>query len=835
MDFFSEIFGKKNSPKIAELKISETPMAEIADMGIRFIDECIDIYEHEDVTYGQLQSWNYIKAQSLETRADICLWAFSEMSHADKSDDRITKYRKNAVIWAKLKLGRGLLRFKLPFTQIQLAEMISWSIRDEAWHCHTVPMIKTVKRILGNDRPCTKLENALWMAMADCVKVMDYSNNAENRAILKDLTDILDPDVNITGFSFPKGNLLQLVEADLAEIDKKQKDSWNALFEFASSASGASPKQKWLQQGGELVKPIGKDNFQGKLLGWLENTLIDPEKPDNAIDILKGMIWLSAHTPGDDMAFALGKFAEKCYKKVPGVGSRSMKLGNACCVTLANMPENMVAIAELVRLRSKIKYPSVRDNIQKMLEKIAKYKSISLAELEDSCLPDFGFDMQGKYTETLGDYKAIITLDGNKAVLGWSDKNGKERKTVPKAIRENFKPELTKLKQRTKDLSGVLSGQIKNLEQVYVNDRDWDFASWQELYLHHPVRRKITQSLLWHITDKDKSYTVIPTNAGLEDISGNSVKPPKTALVRLWHPLFEKTDAIIDWRRRIENLKITQPFKQAHREIYVATDAELRTKTYSNRFAAHILRQHQLKALCEARGWTYRLQGMWDDWDTPKKQIPAFDIIVEYMVGIFENNEQSDYGIHMYLTTDLVRFFSPATYSPDIDQPHDSNQMNIADVPAIVFSEIMRDIDLFVAITSVANDPNWADAGHDRQFGTYWHDYAFGELGETAKTRKSLIAELIPKLSIADRLEVGEKFLTVRGNLHEYKIHLGSGNIMIMPDNRYLCIVRGVSSRKMDKIYLPFAGDDLLSTILSKAFMLANDDKITDETILSQL
>jgi hypothetical protein len=36
-------------------------------------------------------------------------------------------------------------------------------------------------------------------------------------------------------------------------------------------------------------------------------------------------------------------------------------------------------------------------------------------------------------------------------------------------------------------------------------------------------------------------------------------------------------------------------------------------------------------------------------------------------------------------------------------------------------------------------------------------------------------------------------------------------------------------------VMLPFDGDQVLSVILSKAVLLAADDKITDETILRQL
>ena len=91
-------------------------------------------------------------------------------------------------------------------------------------------------------------------------------------------------------------------------------------------------------------------------------------------------------------------------------------------------------------------------------------------------------------------------------------------------------------------------------------------------------------------------------------------------------------------------------------------------------------------------------------------------------------------------------------------------------------------------------------------------------------------------MKLRDVAHIDGKFLMVDGKHHTYKIHIGSGNILIAPADKYLCIVpgRGVA-KSTDKLFLPFEGDRGLSIVLSKAFMLADDDKITDETILSQL
>jgi hypothetical protein len=73
----------------------------------------------------------------------------------------------------------------------------------------------------------------------------------------------------------------------------------------------------------------------------------------------------------------------------------------------------------------------------------------------------------------------------------------------------------------------------------------------------------------------------------------------------------------------------------------------------------------------------------------------------------------------------------------------------------------------------------------------------------------------------------------VHGNLHSYRIHLGSANILIEPQDRYLCIVPD-RRPSTGRLFLPFE-DERLSVILSKAMLLAADDKIADPTITQQL
>jgi hypothetical protein len=157
-------------------------------------------------------------------------------------------------------------------------------------------------------------------------------------------------------------------------------------------------------------------------------------------------------------------------------------------------------------------------------------------------------------------------------------------------------------------------------------------------------------------------------------------------------------------------------------------------------------------------------------------------------------------------------------------------------IPELALSEVLRDVDLFVGVASVGNDPNWSDGGPQGRYREYWSNYSFGELSATATTRKDILTRLIPRLKIADKCQLKDRWLVVRGDRRTYKIHLGSGNILMEPNDQYLCIVAGQSvSGAASKVFLPFEGDNLMAIILSKAFLLADDKKIKDSTILSQI
>jgi hypothetical protein len=348
-------------------------------------------------------------------------------------------------------------------------------------------------------------------------------------------------------------------------------------------------------------------------------------------------------------------------------------------------------------------------------------------------------------------------------------------------------------------------------------------SSVQRQLIDHVVGGIVGRKLIWRFDIDRKIVSAMWQGDRWADVRGRRIAPSDSTTATLWHPLDAAVDEVLAWRERLDELAVQQPFKQAYREIYTLSDAERATRIYSNRFAAHIIRQAQFRQLAKTRGWKVGLVGPWDSGDEqhPERKLPRWRLRAEFWVHGAGDEFQTGFT---YVATDQVRFYQAAETEP----------LPLENIPPLVFSEVMRDVDLFVSVASVGNNPEWSDGGPGGQYRDYWQQYSFGELGATAQTRRTLLETLIPRLKIAKRCKLLDRFLQVKGELHTYKIHFGSGNILMSPNDRYLCIVpKQVDG--VERVFLPFEGDGTLSVILSKAFMLAEDTKINDPTIVSQL
>lgn len=517
---------------------------------------------------------------------------------------------------------------------------------------------------------------------------------------------------------------------------------------------------------------------------------------------------------------------------------------------------NPHAVGQLAYLKARIKLASAQKEIDKALTAAAKRLGIPREEVEEMAVPTYGLTDIGHLSESIGDFTAELTITpAGKCEILWRKAGGKLQKSIPAAIKAEHPEELKDLKSTAKDIEKMLPAQRDRIDSLFLEQKTWPADVWRERYLDHPLTGVIARRILWQFTANGKSVTGAWLDGRIVDVDDEpipGIDDPGT-IVELWHPIGRPLDDVLSWRTWLERHEIRQPFKQAHREVYLLTDAERRTATYSNRFAAHVLRQHQFHALCGVRGWKDKLRLLVDDIaPPPSKALPVWGLRAEFWVeGIGDQwgHDTLDSGAFLYLSTDQVRFYRIDAAQRfahvagggyvTVGEEHPLNEpLRLETIPPLVLSEVLRDVDLFVGVASVGNDPAWADGGPGGRFRDYWTAVSFGDLSAPAKVRKEVLERLIPRLKIASRCSFDDKYLIVRGDLRSYKIHLGSGNIRMTPNDQYLCIVPENTSRSDDpkgSVFLPFEGDRTLSIILSKALMLADDTKIRDPAIVSQL
>ncbi|MDH6114373.1 hypothetical protein P3T36_000774 [Kitasatospora sp. MAP12-15] len=647
--------------------------------------------------------------------------------------------------------------------------------------------------------------------------------------------------------------------AEQALRDAQDSPDWQALLRHATTATTAKPTRQWEQRARILIHPLGADRVRTTLLPWLalvgrrtfelDRQTYEPDvnssyDPYNA-NALRGLTWALALLPAHpDTARALGTLVETSLRKVSGLGPRNPKVANAAVGALSRI-DGEPALAELARLATRVTYKGTLKLLDTALQTRAAALGLSREEIEELAVPAYGLTEVGRAEQQLGEVTAVLEVRGTKVVLGWRNSAGKAVKSVPAAVKRDHAEELKDLKAAVKDIDKMLSAQSERLDRQFLARRSWSYTTWRERYLDHPLVGTLARRLLWTVDGTTVGFADGELRTLTDDPAREGVE------VRLWHPVGHESAEIVAWRDWLERHGITQPFKQAHREVYLLTDAERATGTYSNRFAAHILRQHQFNSLAAIRGWRNKLRLMVDDTAPPATRgMPQWGLRAEYWI----QGEGDDYGVdttesgsYLRLTTDQVRFYpigapenSASCYGGEYGMwlragADPVEPVPIADVPPLVLSEVLRDVDLFVGVASVGNDPTWQDGGPEGRFGEYWTSYGFGELNQSAETRRVLLERLVPRLAIADRCTIEGRFLHVKGERHTYKIHLGSGNILMTPDDRYLCIVPKSDPAAPQAGYLPFEGDRMLAVILSKAMMLADDTKITDPTILSQL
>lgn len=692
-----------------------------------------------------------------------------------------------------------LLRRKLPFTPQQILKLVELGA-DPSYYFHFSSVLRLAESI-----PMTPpLAEALSRMRG--ARVLVNGQVEGHTGIKARIDDLLHPKDAGAPFA-PAGPWSRQIAAEVTP-------SWRHILESGSRIAGREPSRKWREAAAARIAEIGRQPFRQTALKWLE---IGPSPGEPGVQITspesdyqRGLLWSLTAFSEAGTAAAVARFAEQCLRKIPAIGAVSQRSGNAGIGVLAAMagPE---AVAQLARLAMRIKYQTAHRLVQEALEEAARRQGLSREELEEITVPSFGMDAGGRRVQHCGEYALVLNAEGE---LTCECADGKVLKSIPEAVQRDFAADLKQLKQSAREIAPLRQAHRVRLERLLLTGRAIPLETWRSAYIGHPLIGGMARRLIWQFPS---GATAIWHDGVMLDWGGVEIVPDGP--VRLWHPIHSAVQTVLSWRCWLEDRRVQQPFKQAHREVYLLTDAERATGLHSNRFAGHILRQHQFAALCAERGWHFHLMGQWDSHNTPYVEIPHAGLRAEYQADFPRDETVSAHAIYLYLETRGVQFSRNGLACP------------LESVPPVVFSEVMRDVDLFACVTSIGNDPEWG-ARPNAPFMEYWNKVSFGELSASGQQRRQILEGLLPKLAIRERCHLEERHLSVRGDRATYQIHLGSGSVMIEPGSRYLCIVRGGAGAD---VFLPFAGDAMLSLILSKAFLLAADSKIKDAGILGQI
>jgi hypothetical protein len=653
----------------------------------------------------------------------------------------------------------------------------------------------------------------------------------------------------------------------LEQVSSTERKAWIRLCKHAFAIENAKPNEAWEKIALEIT--AGIPDFSARVLEWFgligkPRTFLLYRDNDHFDafnnNVMRGLIWAIALQPATDaIARGCANIIETSLKKLPGTGPRAVKLANAGVFALGRM-DSLGAVGQIARLKARVTFKTTLKEIEKALDATATRQGVSKADLEELSVPSYGLERVGETDFEFGKdggiaARAELRVVNSSVRVSWFDANGKALKNPPSNVKTDFADDLKELKGSIKDIEQMLSAQSVRLERLLLSRKSWSFQDWLDRYAEHPLIACITRRLIWNFSSGETVQAGMWFEDGFKDATGNALEIANAAQVSLWHPITSSTPQTLAWRAFLEARGIMQPWKQAHREIYVLTDAEIRTRVYSNRFASHIIKQHQFSQLAAIRGWHNQLRLMVDDsYEPAKLELPQWGLRAEYWVegaGTEYGVDTNETGTYNYLSTDQVRFYHDLANANlahaggggyeqwVLNGANPSDPIPLGNIPALVLSEVLRDVDLFVGVCSVGNDPTWNDGGPQGRYREYWQSYSFSELTESSQSRKALLEMLIPRLKIRDHARIDGKFLRVLGKLREYKIHLGSGNILMEPNDQYLCIVPGQGIKSLNdetgEVRLPFEGDRTLAVILSKAFLLADDTSITDPTITRQI
>ena len=399
----------------------------------------------------------------------------------------------------------------------------------------------------------------------------------------------------------------------------------------------------------------------------------------------------------------------------------------------------------------------------------------------------FSWAMEAKATQQIME-KATLTLDDTTIKLVVDEqgkaelevtKGDKTLKSIPDKYKKN--KEVEALKDSKTYLTKQYSRTRLSLEQAMLSQTLFTAAELAKI-LEHPVVKAMLSKLV--LFNPDTQASGFWQDGKLLSAEG-TLTPLKTAdKLLIAHPshLFYAVQWDL-YQKYLFDKEIKQPFKQVFRELYIPTKDELETSNRSERYQGHQVQPQKTVALLRGRGWT-----------------------VNYEEGLQKVYHKEGFRATIYAAAD---WYTPS----DVEAPtieyvvfynlKDGKEVPMKEINPVIFSEVMRDVDLVVSVAHVGGvDP---EASHS-----------------TMQMRGALARESARLFKLTN-VEVKERYILVKNEHGDYSLHLGSG--MISRGGLQINVV-AVQSQHRGRVFLPFIDDDPKTAEIISKMKLLSEGKI---------
>ena len=399
----------------------------------------------------------------------------------------------------------------------------------------------------------------------------------------------------------------------------------------------------------------------------------------------------------------------------------------------------------------------------------------------------FSWAMEAKATQQIME-KSTLVLDDTQLQLVVDDegkadiivtKGDKTLKSIPDKYKKN--KEVEALKDSKTYLTKQYSRTRLSLEQAMLSQTLFTAAELAKILEHPVVKAMLSKLVLFNPETQASGFW---QDGHLLNAEGEKITLKASDKLLIAHPshLFYAVQWDL-YQKYLFDKELKQPFKQVFRELYVPTKDELETSNRSERYQGHQVQPQKTVALLRGRGWT-----------------------VNYEEGLQKVYHKEGFRATIYAAAD---WYTPS----DVEAPtieyvvfynlKDGKEVPMKEINPVIFSEVMRDVDLVVSVAHVGGvDP---EASHS-----------------TMQMRGALARESARLFKLTN-VEVKERYILVKTEHGDYSLHLGSG--MISKGGLQINVV-AVQSQHRGRVFLPFVDDDPKTAEIISKMKLLSEGKI---------